>query len=56
MDLNRIKMYHVHLSTPHDGCNHYVGQTCTNKNKKFLEWQRMLEGRKKVNFGNTGVT
>lgn len=30
----RIKIYHVHVPTPHDACNCYILQTYTNKNFK----------------------
>lgn len=34
-------MYYRRVSIPHDECNNYVPQTCTNKNLKF--WKELHE-------------
>lgn len=32
VEVKRIMMCYIHVSTPHDECNRYVLQTYTNKN------------------------
>lgn len=49
--IQRVEMCYMHVSTPHDGCNHYVLQTNTCKNiLKHTQKRRKNRKRKKKSF------